>query len=358
MRGAEQSDRGARRAAARCAAAALGAVLAFAACAKRPAAPSAAEPNEETRLAAREYVRAVPIRETLQEAVLQMAADRGVADTGAWARTVLSEVRIPVLEQATGDALARHFTAAEIRALAEFNARPEARGIQRKMPAYLADVSPVIGAELARVLSMTNAAMACLRWATRLQSFKAAIGDDRIVAFYPFMNRGPDTVTITNVQTSCGCAAAKLTQTTYRPGEGGGLEMTYVFEDRVGPQTAVIRVGTDDPREPVAELRAEIDIPLVATVDPLVALWRVGEAAAARRIEVRPGPGRAFDIASWKAGGDLFECRLAASDPGRGGAFEVRPRHTASVTGDVLRVSLTVEPGIPKEVRAYLVVTR
>jgi hypothetical protein len=42
---------------------------------------------------------------------------------------------------------------------------------------------------------------------------------------FTFVNDGPETVAITEVQVSCGCLRPKLEQRTYRPGEGGKLRI-------------------------------------------------------------------------------------------------------------------------------------
>jgi len=92
------------------------------------------------------------------------------------------------------------------------------------------------------------------------------IRDEKPVTFgFKFKNASKDrTVTIKNVQTTCGCTTPTLEKKTYAPGEGSRLDVTFNPLDRFGRERKVITLETDDPDAP------RIEIAVVAQVLPRI----------------------------------------------------------------------------------------
>ena len=63
-----------------------------------------------------------------------------------------------------------------------------------------------------------------LTWDTRVVEHTAALGEENVKLAFAFANTTARTVTITDVETSCGCTAATLAKKTYAPGERGRLD--------------------------------------------------------------------------------------------------------------------------------------
>jgi len=104
------------------------------------------------KAAAERYLKAVPpgemIEDTIQRLAVQLPENRREEFRHALAE-VLNSQR---LEKITMEAVVKHFTVREIRALEAFYSSPEGRSINKKFGAYLADVTPKIQEELRRAL--------------------------------------------------------------------------------------------------------------------------------------------------------------------------------------------------------------
>ncbi|MAX25087.1 MAG: hypothetical protein CMJ19_11350 [Phycisphaeraceae bacterium] len=93
------------------------------------------------------------------------------------------------------------------------------------------------------------------------------------VVEYRFANKGPKTVKITSIDTSCGCTVADLDKRIYEPGERGRIKVTFDFGDRSGWQQKTITVKTDDPQTPVKVLKLNVNIPRIAFLSPKKLRW-------------------------------------------------------------------------------------
>ncbi|MGB2906169.1 MAG: DUF1573 domain-containing protein [Candidatus Aminicenantaceae bacterium] len=80
---------------------------------------------------------------------------------------------------------------------------------------------------------------------------------------FSFQNTGNATLSIANVRTSCGCAAALISNREIQPGKSGEIKVTFNTKGYEGNQTKYIYVDSNDPKEPKAELTVQvaIDVP-------------------------------------------------------------------------------------------------
>lgn len=67
-------------------------------------------------------------------------------------------------------------------------------------------------------------------------------------------NTGRDPLEIESVTTSCGCTAALPTERRVRPGGRSQIDVTYDSRGKMGETHKVVRVATNDPKEPVVHL--------------------------------------------------------------------------------------------------------
>jgi hypothetical protein len=280
----------------------------------------------------------VPLAETLEAAAEQIAAQREPGQRQALRELLRREVRQQVVAKVTIEALAQHFTVAEIKALAEFNARPEARAIQRKLPAYTADVLRPLNAEINRVLAMTNAALAALRWNTRLLEINATVADDHLLAEYPFVNLGHRAVNILGVTSTCACISGVADATNYPPRQGGVVRLAFDFGPRVGLHAKYITVQTDDPSEPEVRLQVDVRIPEVIRIEPSFAYWQVGATptASVHRISLLQPD---CTVVGLVARLPVFHVQLTTNTPGHSYSLRVSPiscAQRASARVDVL----------------------
>ncbi|TAN35955.1 MAG: DUF1573 domain-containing protein [Verrucomicrobia bacterium] len=295
--------------------------------------------------AARQYMAHVPLADTLEATAEQIAAQREPAQRSALRELLRREVRQHVVAEATIAALARHFTVAEINALAEFNAKPEARSIQGKLPAYTVDVLRPLHAELERVLSVTNAANAALRWKTRLLEFNATVADDHLLAEFPFMNMGNRSVNILGVTSTCACVTGAADATNYPPRQGGVVRLAFDFGPRIGLQSKYILVRTDDPSEPEVRLQVDVQIPELVRIEPSFAYWQIGATptASVHRVSLlQPDCTMTGIIVS----NPIFRAQLITNTPGRSYAVRVSPTACTQRAFDRVELLVAVAPDV------------
>jgi len=77
---------------------------------------------------------------------------------------------------------------------------------------------------------------------------------------FEFSNSGGDTLQITNVSTSCGCSAALLTKRSLAAGEKGSLKVTYNSKGKLGMQSNIIYVYSNDPIYPQKAITIKADV--------------------------------------------------------------------------------------------------
>jgi len=77
---------------------------------------------------------------------------------------------------------------------------------------------------------------------------------DTVKVAYPFVNKGPDTLAITDLQTSCGCTTADLKKEKFAPGESGMIHVALNAGDKFGEIQKEIMVRSNDQLSPQMQL--------------------------------------------------------------------------------------------------------
>jgi hypothetical protein len=80
---------------------------------------------------------------------------------------------------------------------------------------------------------------------------------------FVFRNDGDDTLTIKNVETSCGCTAALVSNKKVEPGKTGRIKVSFDTRGYAGEVVKYIYVESDDPVQPKIQLKvtAAINLP-------------------------------------------------------------------------------------------------
>ncbi|MBA4388488.1 MAG: hypothetical protein C0404_10940 [Verrucomicrobia bacterium] len=330
--------------------------MVVAGCGRRDGAtPGRPDTLESRQAAARDYVRRVPTSIAVDDAIRQLADKREASQRDEFRRLLKSELRPRVVEDATIQALARHFTAEEIDALARFNSSPEGRSIQQKLGGFMDDVMPPFQDEIARVLSLTNAALAQLRWDTRLFEGRASVEDEKLVVDFSFMNHGTRTVNILSVTSTCACVTGAADRTNYPPRHGGAVRVQFDFESRVGPQSKFVTVLTDDPSEPSVRLQVDVQIPEVVRIEPPFSIWDVGGQAAVQTSHVTLLQ-KGIKVEGVECSNILFRAEWRQSQSG-GGDICVTPADTSLRAAGYLDVLVRVSPTVVRRFPLFLSVT-
>jgi len=170
-------------------------------------------------------------------------------------------------------------------------------------------------------------AQAELAWENPAQEFQRRPEDKELAVNFAFKNSGPQPVTITKVNSSCGCTTAELPKKTYQPGESGNLTAKFTFGGRRGPQAKSISVMTDDQKTTQLSFKCLIlDDPVVLT-PPLVS-WRVGEAAESKPVDVTVAQNPHVNITAVASSNPRIAATLSTTKAGEKYSVSVKPTDT------------------------------
>ena len=93
-------------------------------------------------------------------------------------------------------------------------------------------------------------------------NFGKSKGGDDLVHEFVFKNDGDAALHIKNVETSCGCTAALISDKTVEPGKSGKIKITFSTRGYSGEVTRFVYVESDDPASPRVQLKisAAVDV--------------------------------------------------------------------------------------------------
>jgi hypothetical protein len=119
-----------------------------------PILAAATEDTRENRIeAAKSYLKVVPMQSMIQDAARELAVRLPEDRRGVFLTLLTEEVRVSVLEQASLDAMVKHFTVAEIEAMVAFYGSEEGQRILQKQGKYMAEIAPIMQQEMLRALA-------------------------------------------------------------------------------------------------------------------------------------------------------------------------------------------------------------
>jgi hypothetical protein len=116
-----------------------------------PACGRQAADTAENRLqAAREHQQVSPLKTTLDNAIKDLSRQFPPDKREDFVQFMRMNIGVEAVEQKAIRVMADHFTVQEIQALTRFYGSPEGRSINEKYGQYLADIMPVIQAQLSQ----------------------------------------------------------------------------------------------------------------------------------------------------------------------------------------------------------------
>ncbi|MFQ5647126.1 MAG: DUF1573 domain-containing protein [bacterium] len=119
----------------------------------------------------------------------------------------------------------------------------------------LSCLTPGLSAAAAKTGPKTSVEVSEIKFESRKYDF-GKIDQGKIVTHvFKFQNKGKGTLVIDKVKTSCGCTAALLSAKTLKPGENGEIKATFNSGRFRGAIKKTVYVHSNDPREPVVQLR-------------------------------------------------------------------------------------------------------
>jgi hypothetical protein len=117
----------------------------------------AATDTPETRQReAQRYLEAVPPKALFEDIADKMAGNVPPEQRAQFKAMMTSQLDIPALTKAMTDAMVKHFTTDELKALADFYGSPVGKSAMQKFGAYMADLMPMIQNEIMRAQAKVN----------------------------------------------------------------------------------------------------------------------------------------------------------------------------------------------------------
>src|SRR6266700_2784144 len=117
-------------------------------CASSTLVLSATDTPETRRREAERYLQATPPKAMFEDMADKIAANLPPAEREKFKQTLISQLDIPALTKAMTDAMVKHFTTEELKALADFYGSPVGKSAMQKFGAYMAEVMPTMEAEI------------------------------------------------------------------------------------------------------------------------------------------------------------------------------------------------------------------
>src|SRR4029453_8731272 len=131
-------------------------LILFISCALTLGAP---DTPETRRHEAERYLQPTPPKTLFQAMGDKMAANLPPDQRGQFKKLMNSQLDIAALTKAMIDSMVKHFTAEELKALADFYGSPVGKSAMQKFGAYMADIMPTIEAEIMKAQAKGNQAL-------------------------------------------------------------------------------------------------------------------------------------------------------------------------------------------------------
>jgi hypothetical protein len=117
---------------------------------------SATDTPETRRREAERYLQASPPKAVFEDVADKMAANVPADQREQFKKLMTTQVDIAALTKAMIDAMVKNFTTEELKALADFYGSPVGKSAMQKFGAYMADVMPVMQAEIMKAAAKMN----------------------------------------------------------------------------------------------------------------------------------------------------------------------------------------------------------
>ena len=123
------------------------------------AAFAAADTPETRRKEAERYLQATPPKAMFEDMADKMSVNLPPDQRDQFKQMMTSRLDIAALTRAMTDAMVKHFTTEELKALADFYGSPVGKSAMQKFGAYMADLMPTIQTEMMKAQTKMNESM-------------------------------------------------------------------------------------------------------------------------------------------------------------------------------------------------------
>jgi hypothetical protein len=114
---------------------------------------SAPDTPETRRKEAERYLQVSPPKALFEDMADKMATTLPADQRDQFKKLMTTQIDIAALSKAMTDAMVKNFTTEELKALADFYGSPVGKSAMQKFGAYMADIMPVVQAEIMKAAS-------------------------------------------------------------------------------------------------------------------------------------------------------------------------------------------------------------
>lgn len=165
---------------------------------------------------------------------------------------------------------------------------------------------------------------------------------EKVTATFYFTNTGKIPITISNVQSSCGCTTTELKKKRYEPGEKGEIGVIFTVGARTGLQQKQILVSTDSTSPSLTQLSLKVYLPEILKLEPSLIEWKVGESNVTRIIQAEASSSVPVKIIAVNSTSQGIEATWKEVKPGRSYQIEVKLFKTLKPVYAALRIETLV----------------
>src|SRR5215467_4290600 len=117
---------------------------------------SAPDTPETRRKEAERYLQVSPPKTLFEDMADKMAETLPADQREQFKKMMTTQIDIAALSKAMTDAMVKDFTTEELKALADFYGSPVGKSAMKKFGAYMADIMPVVQAEIMKAAAKMN----------------------------------------------------------------------------------------------------------------------------------------------------------------------------------------------------------
>ena len=205
-----------------------------------------------------------------------------------------------------------------------------------------------------------------LEFESEVIEHKTAPGETEYTARFAFKNTSKNNVTITKIDTDCGCLRAESDKKTYAPGESGVVSAVFTIGSKEGVEEKKVWVATDEVERPGKKgtpdllfsrtLRVRLDIPKILDIKPAIVKWFVGEKPATKTIDLNVVGEDPLRITRVKSSRENIKVELEEVEAEKKYRIHITPQTTAKQQLGMLTIN--TNSTIPKHAKkmAFIVI--
>ena len=173
--------------------------------------------------------------------------------------------------------------------------------------------------------------------------YQAEPGQKEMTATFSMKNTGPDTITITKLDTSCSCLKVEADPKELKPGKSAEIIAVFDIDKSVGLAEKMVYVYTDAAGADENILMVRVEVPEVFSIEPEMMEWTVGDPLETREIVIRVVRDKPIRVLEAVSSRENMRCELKTVEEGREYRLELTPKSTSDIMLGMVRITTDCE---------------